>query len=109
MLGSVETLVMEGRGAGRCLASGAAPGQAISPGRLGPPPHLQLWGRGRDCSLAWEIRAAFREVPGRGVGYFSCPSHPTENPSLPLLLHFARPEILLQLTLLGFFGSPQSK
>lgn len=37
MLDSVETLVMEGTAAGRSPASGAAPGQAISPAEPGHP------------------------------------------------------------------------
>lgn len=43
MLGSVETLVMEGRAAGRFLASGASPEHAISLSIPRPPPHVQLW------------------------------------------------------------------
>lgn len=81
---------------------GAAPGQAISPSRHGPPPRIQLWGRRGDCSLAWEVRAAFR-VPGHGR---SRPPHHTEDPSL---LCSSRPEILLQLPLSGLFESPQSR
>lgn len=107
MLGSVETLVMEGRAAGRFLASGASPEHAISLSIPRPPPHVQLWGRQGDYSLVWEVRAAFREVPGRGC---SCPSHPTEDPSLPPLLCFSRPEILLHtVAFIGLFGSPQSR
>lgn len=51
MLGSIEALMIEGRAAGRSPASGAAPGQAISPARPGPPPRFQLWGRLGDCSM----------------------------------------------------------
>lgn len=79
MLGSIETLVIGGRASGTSPASGAAPGQAMSPARPG---HPHAFSSGADKGIAaWEVRAAFREVPGHGLGYLSRPWHPAEDPS----------------------------